>query len=154
MSSLSRKKGPYTSLIRNLATSLVLYERITTTEAKAKEVRGVLEHIINQSRENTLSDKRRLLGFFFDKNAVKKVIEEIIPRYKNDKTGIIQSYRFGTRKGDNASMMILEFKKVEIKESEGKNANETDEKDGKTAGDTSTKKPSARVKAATKTTTK
>jgi len=110
MKALSRKKAYRTSTLRNLATSLILYEKITTTSAKAKEVKPIVEHLINLSRKKDLTARRRLLGFFFDKNAVKKVLEDLVPRYKDIKTGFIYSYRKGRRLGDAAEMIILELK--------------------------------------------
>ncbi len=136
MRALSRKKAYRTSTLRNLATSLILYEKITTTEAKAKELKPIIEHLINLARKKDLTAKRRLLGFFFDENAVKKVLEDLVPRYKNIKTGFIHSYRKGRRLGDGAEMIILELEKpastaggekVEIKE--GKDAKEKSSKD-------------------------
>lgn len=140
-SSLSRKKANRSSMLRNLATSLILYERITTTTAKAKEVKAIVEHLIQSSRKNDLNVHRHLLSYLFDKNAVKKVIEDILPRYKDIKSGLIRSYKQNPRKGDGAELTILELQKGKIllesengKEKPGKNtsAKETIEKAGKT----------------------
>lgn len=115
MRALSRKTASRKSLLRNLATSLVLYERIETTEAKAKEVKGEVEHMIYLAKKNDLASRRRLLGYFFDKNATKKVLEVLLPRYEKDNSGFIKSYRKGNRLGDGAMIMILELKKPEVK---------------------------------------
>ncbi|AKM82744.1 TPA: 50S ribosomal protein L17 [Candidatus Berkelbacteria bacterium] len=128
MRALSRKKASRESLLRNLATSLVLYERIETTEAKAKEVKPVVEHLIALAKKNDLAARRRLLGYFFDKNATKKVLEVLVPRFANLQSGFIKSYRKGVRLGDGAMIMILELRKSEIKE-EIKELN-TEGKDG------------------------
>ena len=115
MRALSRKKPYRKSLLRNLATSLVLYERITTTTAKAKETKPIVERLINRSKSGDLAARRRLLAYFFDEKATKKVLEVLVPRYKNKKSGFIRIYKLGTRLGDGAEESILELDKV-IKE--------------------------------------
>lgn len=128
MRALSRKKANRESLLRNLATSLVLYERIETTEAKAKELKPIVEHLIVIAKKNDLASYRALLGYFFDKNAVKKVMEVLVPRFKNIQSGFIKTYRKGNRLGDGAMIMILQLQKGDIKE-EIKELN-TESKDG------------------------
>jgi large subunit ribosomal protein L17 len=113
MRALSRKTASRKSLLRNLATSLVLYERIETTEAKAKEVKSEVEHLLSVAKKNDLATRRHLLGYFFDKNATKKVLEVLVPRYEKTSSGFIKTYRKGKRLGDNAMIMILELKKVQ-----------------------------------------
>lgn len=107
MNALSRKYANRKSLLRNLATSLVLYEQITTTEAKAKITKEIVEKILSQAKKENLASRRKLLEVLFDENATKKVIEVLIPRYKNIKSGFIKSYRLKTRLGDGAQMMML-----------------------------------------------
>jgi len=116
---LSRKKSNREHLITNLVTSLVLFETIDTTEAKAKEAKSYLEQIIARNKSLDLSAKRRIFSTFFDKNAAKKTIEVLIPRYTERKSGFIRSYHLKNRLGDNSPMMRLELvdKKVFQKES-------------------------------------
>ena len=102
--SLSRKDNHRRSLLRNLATSLVLYEEIQTTEAKAKEVKPILEHFIHLAKEDTLAARRQLLGYFFDQNATEKIFEVLVPRYKKITSGFIKIVKIGPRLGDNAEM--------------------------------------------------
>lgn len=118
MSALSRKYANRKSLLRNLATSLVLYEQIKTTKAKAKETKAILEHLISIAKKNDLSSRRILLGYFFDKNATKKVYDILLPRYKNIQSGYIKSYKLGNRLGDNAEMVLLKLTpaKEQVKE--------------------------------------
>lgn len=147
MNALSRKYANRKSLIRNLATSLVLYEQITTTEAKAKITKEIVEKILSQAKQETLASRRKLLEILFDENATKKVIEVLIPRYKDIKSGFIKSYRLGNRLGDGAQMMMLSLVKVktpEIKASEIKEGKEgkdgiKETSDAKVKNDTSTK---------------
>lgn len=106
---LGRKKSNKEHLVRNLATSLVLFETIDTTEAKAKEVKSYLEKLIARNKTNELSDKRAIFAKLFDKNASDKVIKELFPRYKDRNSGFIRSFRLKNRLGDNAPMIRLEL---------------------------------------------
>jgi len=123
---LGRKKSDRNHLLRNLATSLVLFEKIDTTEAKAKEVKSFLDSIIARHKENNFNTIRSLNAIFFDRNAVDKIINELIPRYQGRASGFIKSYRLKNRLGDNSSMIRLELvdrkvfvsKDSEIKETE------------------------------------
>lgn len=112
MRALSRKVANRKSTLRNLATSLILAERITTTVAKAKELKPIVEHLINSARPGDLNGRRKLLAYLFDTAAVKKTIDELLPRFANVPTGFIKSYKTGPRKGDGAMLMILEFQKA------------------------------------------
>jgi len=115
---LGRKKAHRDHLLRNLATSLILFETIDTTQAKAKEVKSLLDQVIARSKKADLNAIKKLHTIFFDKNAVKKVIEELVPRYKNRNSGFIKSYHLKNRLGDNAEMMRLELvdKKIFVTE--------------------------------------
>jgi large subunit ribosomal protein L17 len=112
MRALSRKNAYRKSLLRNLSTSLVLYERITTTTAKAKETKSVVERLINRSKTGDLAARRRLLAYLFDEKATKKVLEVLVPRYKNKKSGFVRIYKLSTRLGDGAEESILELDKA------------------------------------------
>jgi len=110
--SLSRKDNHRKSLLRNLATSLVLYEEIKTTKAKAKEVKPIVEKLINRakkSQSNNLVVRRQLLGYFFDKNATRKVFEVYGPRYAKINSGFVKTYNLGSRLGDNAQLVLLKL---------------------------------------------
>ena len=135
--SLSRKDNHRKSLLRNLATSLILYEEIKTTKTKAQAVKPIVENLILTAKKSTRKEmtKRRLLKIFFDKNATKKVLDVLVPRYQQDETGIVQVYKIGPRSGDNASMVILKLKTKETtkikseKEQEDKNGKVTKSRD-------------------------
>ena len=118
MRTLGRKKSNKEHLIRNIATSLVLFETIDTTEAKAKEVKSYLEKVIARNKTNTLAAKRAIFAKLFDKNASDKVIKELLPRYKDKNSGFVRSFHLKNRLGDNAPMMRLELtlKKVFVPE--------------------------------------
>ena len=143
MRDLSRKKGNRTSLLRNLATSLVLYEKIKTTTAKAKEVKPIVEHLIHIARQQDLAARRRLLSYFFDENAVKKTMDDLAPRYKDIKTGYIEVYKLGTRLGDNADMTLLRLKPAKVAPTP---VSEKEEKDGKEIGKETSQEKSGKAK--------
>lgn len=109
MRKLGRKKSNREHLIKNLAASLVLYETVDTTESKAKEVKSYLEKILARNKEADLVTKRNLISTFFDRNAAKKIIEELMPRYEKRNSGFIRSFHLKNRLGDNAPMMRLEL---------------------------------------------
>lgn len=124
MRKLSRKKPNREHMIKNLAASLVLYETIDTTEAKAKEVKSYLEKVIARNKENGLSEKRAVLRAFFSKDVAAKLTNELIPRYQDRSSGFVKSYRLKNRLGDNAEMIRLELidKKVFVEEKPAKEA--------------------------------
>lgn len=107
--SLGRKRGPRKALLRSLATNFVLYEKMSTTQAKAKEIRPVVEKLITISKEDNLANRRRLLEFLYTENAVRKMMDEIGPRYKDRDGGYTRIVKIGTRKGDGAPMARIEL---------------------------------------------
>ncbi len=106
---LGRKTGPRKALLRGLAINLVLFGRIRTTEAKAKALRPFIEPLVTLSRKKDLNTIRRLKAALDNKEAVKKMIEEIGPRYLERNGGYTRIIKLGTRKGDGAKMAIIEF---------------------------------------------
>jgi len=114
---LGRKKAHRVSLMRNLATSLFLYESIKTTEAKAKELRSIVDRVITKAKPADLIATRHVNRILFDKNAVKKVINEIVPRYTKRTSGFTRIIKLNNRLGDRAPKVIIELmdKKVFVK---------------------------------------
>lgn len=107
---LSRKKNQRKALLKTLAHSLILNEKIKTTEQKAKEVRSFLEKFITKAKKNDLASRRLLLKSF-SKKTVKKLLEKIAPRYKERKGGYTRIIKLGFRKTDGAKMAIIELLK-------------------------------------------
>ncbi len=105
----SRQKDHRELMLRNLATSLVLYERVDTTESKTKELKSFVDHLLAQSKKADLTTVRNLNRVFLDKNAVKKVIEVLIPRYSGRASGFTRTFGLQNRAGDNAPMMRIEL---------------------------------------------
>lgn len=106
---LDRKTAARRSLLSNLAESLILYEKITTTKAKAKAVRSVVEKLVTKSKSGTLAARRELAQVLYTKNAVKKTMEELGPRYKERAGGYTRMTMLRNRKGDGAEEVVIEF---------------------------------------------
>jgi len=105
---LSRERGQRRALLKSLASALILNEKIKTTEAKAKEAAIVVEKSITQAKKRNLAS-RRLLDKLFPKKIVKKLIDEISPRYKERKGGFTRIIKLGRRKSNGARMAVIEL---------------------------------------------
>lgn len=106
---LGRKSDHRRALLRNMATSLLLHERINTTLPKAKELRSVVEKIITMGKAGNLSARRRASSYIFDSVAVDKVFGDLASRFKDRPGGYTRIMKRGIRLGDSASMAIIEF---------------------------------------------
>jgi large subunit ribosomal protein L17 len=106
---LGRDTAHRKSLYRNLVTDLLFYERITTTEAKAKEIRPIAERIITLGRKGDLHSRRQALRFVFDERVVRKVFDDIGPRMKDRPGGYLRITSLEPRKGDGAKMAAIEL---------------------------------------------
>jgi large subunit ribosomal protein L17 len=106
---LDRKKAPRTSLLKSLAESVILYEKVKTTEAKAKAVRTLVEQSITSSKNPTLAARRKLVSTFHTQLPVKKLIEVLGPRYKDRKGGYTRIVKIGPRKNDAAMVVQIEL---------------------------------------------
>jgi len=110
MRKFSRKRNQRRALLKSLASSLILREKIKITEAKAKETAKFLEKFITLAKKGGLHS-RRILARFFSPKIVKKLIEEITPRYKERKGGYTKILKLGPRKSNGAKMAIIELVK-------------------------------------------
>jgi len=106
---LDRESSHRKSLLRNLATSLVLYDRIETTVAKAKALRPYVERLVTRARAGGLANRRLLLQKLNTDGAVRKMMEVLGPRYRERHGGYTRITQMGTRRGDAARMAIIEF---------------------------------------------
>ena len=106
---LGRDTAHRLSLYRNLVTDLLKYERITTTEAKAKEIRPMAERIITLGRRGDLHARRQAMKFVFDPRVVKKVFDDIGPRMASRPGGYLRITGMEPRKGDGAKMATIEL---------------------------------------------
>lgn len=106
---LGRPTDHRLALFRNLVTDLLRHEKIITTEAKAKEVRGLAERIITMGKRGDLNSRRQALGFVYDKKVVEKVFDELGPRYAGRPGGYSRLVKIGPRLGDGVRMAQLEL---------------------------------------------
>ncbi len=104
-----RKKAPREAMLRNLVTSVVLYERVRTTTAKAKAIRPLIERLVTLGRANTVPHRRYLLRALATKTAVDKVLEVLGPRYASRPGGYLRITKLGPRQGDGAQIAQIEF---------------------------------------------
>lgn len=107
----SREKDQRSALMKSLAREFFIHERIKTTEAKAKESLSLVDGIITTAKKGDLHSRRILLKSF-EKDLVKKIIEEIAPRYKEVNGGYARVVKLGQRPSDGARMAFLELTKV------------------------------------------
>jgi len=99
------------AMYRNLVTDLLGYEKITTTEAKAKQVRGLAEKMITLGKQGGLHSRRQALSFIFDKKVTDKVFSELAERYAERPGGYTRITKLGRRLGDGAPIVQLELVK-------------------------------------------
>ena len=99
------------AMYRNLVTDLLGYEKITTTETKAKQVRGLAEKMITLGKQGGLHSRRQALSFIFDKKVTDKVFTELAQRYAERPGGYTRITKLGRRLGDGAAMVQLELVK-------------------------------------------
>ncbi|RMH36275.1 MAG: 50S ribosomal protein L17 [Nitrospirae bacterium] len=97
------------ALYRNLATSLVEHERIETTEAKAKELRGIADKLVTLGKAGTLHARRQALQVLRTKETVAKLFNELAKRYANKDGGYTRIIRTRRRRGDAAELVAIEF---------------------------------------------
>jgi len=107
---LSRPKNQRVALLRTMATSLFEHSKITTTEAKAKELRVVAEKFITRAKENNIAS-RRILAQDLGPITVKKLVEVIAPAFEKRAGGYTRIAKLGPRKSDGARMAIIELVK-------------------------------------------
>jgi len=107
---LSRKSGPRRALYKSLIVAVLRYEQIRTTEARAKEVRGMVEGIITLAKDGSLTARRRIIAQLPDEPLViDKLINEIAPKYGNRNSGFTRLVKVGQRAGDAAPIVQLEL---------------------------------------------
>jgi large subunit ribosomal protein L17 len=108
---INRSSGSRRALYRNLVTDLLGYEKITTTETKAKAVRGAAEKMITLGKKGDLHARRQALSFIYSKKATDKVFDELAKRYAERNGGYTRIIKLGTRLGDGAPIVQLELVK-------------------------------------------
>jgi len=107
---LGRMRGPRLALFKSLTVAVFRYERIQTTEAKAKEVRGQVERMITIAKRGDLTARRAIVAALPNEPLViNKLMTEIAPKYADRTSGYTRIVRIGPRKGDAAEMVQLEL---------------------------------------------
>lgn len=150
---LGRSPKARRALIRSLVSSLVEHGRITTTVAKAKELRRHVERAVTLAKKDTVSARRILTSRYPNKETVNTLVTDLAPRFKSRPGGYTRVLKLGTRKGDCASMALIEFvdyqlptkgeekpaKKAKVAK-KAPSAKATEKKEAKAAKKTATKK--------------
>ena len=106
---LSRTTAHRRAMTRNMVTSLFRYERITTTEAKAKEVRKAAEKLITRAKVDSVHNRRTVAKFIADEKILNKLFTEIGPRMKERNGGYTRILKLGFSQGDAADTVIFEL---------------------------------------------
>ncbi len=106
---LGRTSSHRKSMLANMASSLILHKRITTTTAKAKALRTYVEPLITKSREDSTHSRRVVFSYLKDKTAVSELFREVSPKVGERPGGYTRILKIGNRLGDNAEMCVLEL---------------------------------------------
>lgn len=106
---MGRKSSARKSLLRNLADSLIINERVETTETKAKQIKSYVEKLVRLGKEDSLKSKRLAKKRLYTDKAVNKLFDEVAPRCSARNGGYLRLYRSRVRRGDGAMMAIVEF---------------------------------------------
>lgn len=111
---LDRNKPERDALMRNLVRGLFISQSIKTTIVKAKEARRLAEKLITTAKNDNLHSRRRVFAILRDEDLVSKLFKEIAPLFKNRNGGYTRIMRLGTRKGDNAQLVLLELTEKKV----------------------------------------
>jgi len=112
---LGRKTSHREAMFRNMVTSLLAHEKITTTDAKAKEIRSVAEKMITLGKRGDLHAQRQAASYIREKSVVTKLFSAIAPRYKDRPGGYTRIVKLGIRQGDTAPISLIELVEEEMK---------------------------------------
>ena len=113
-SKLSMMTARRNATMRNMVASLLKYQKIETTLARAKEARRLAERVITLGKNDTVFSRRRVYSILTDRDLVMKLFKEIAPLFKNRSSGFTRIIHLGFRRGDGASMAILELTEKKI----------------------------------------
>ncbi|SRR5690554_6584776 len=97
------------AMLRNMTTSLIKEERIETTLTRAKEVQRLADKMISLGKQGSLHARRQALAYLLDESVVKKLFDEVAPRYKERPGGYTRILKTGYRRGDSAPMAMIEL---------------------------------------------
>ena len=125
----SRSRAQRKALTKSLLRSMVTYERIKTTEAKAKSLKGWIDKLITLAKTDTLHHRRLAFQDLRDHDLVKKLFEAIAPRFKGINGGYTRMFYLGCRKGDASRISLIELTKLDLKEKKVKEKKEKETED-------------------------
>lgn len=106
---LKRDTNERKALFKGLASSLVIHERIETTEEKAKAIKGYVEKMVTKAKNNDATQAHRLLQAHLTNDALKKLLSDVAPRFADRQGGYTRIIKLGNRFSDNASMALIEW---------------------------------------------
>ncbi len=106
---LGRTSDHRNAMLRNMVTSLLENGKMTTTVTRAKEVRAMAEKMITLAKVDSLHNKRQAMAYIMKEDVVKKLFDEIAPKYKDVNGGYCRIIKTEARRGDAAEMCILEL---------------------------------------------
>ncbi len=106
---LNRNTGQRRALLRNITTSLLKNGRIKTTEQKAKELRSIVEKMVTLAKQGDLHARRQAAAYLLDEEVTKDLFENISKKYEDRQGGYTRLIKLGNRRGDAASMVIVEL---------------------------------------------
>jgi large subunit ribosomal protein L17 len=129
---LGRKPAHKKAMLSNMASSLIMNKRITTTVPKAKALRKYVEPLITKSKNDSLHSRRIVFKYLQDKFAVSELFREVSPKVLSRPGGYIRILKTGTRQGDSAEMCVIEL--VDYNENMLTSKQEEEEKSGKSRG--------------------
>ncbi len=112
---LGRKTGHRFAMFRNQLISLVSQGRIVTTLPKAKELRPIVERVVTQGKRGTVHARRLVGRWIANRDLIKKLFDDIAPRFSTRPGGYTRIVKLGSRLGDGAEMAVLEFVDFELK---------------------------------------
>ncbi len=115
---LSRTASHRDAMLANMAASLFLHSKVTTTTPRAKALRPLVDRLISTAKEGSLHSKRQVASVVRDKEALKKLFQEIIPKLADRKSGFSRVVKAGFRKGDSAEVSVVELLIEKPKEKE------------------------------------
>ncbi|HEY4506064.1 MAG TPA: 50S ribosomal protein L17 [Candidatus Paceibacterota bacterium] len=106
---LGRETDQRRALLRSLSRSLIKHEKITTTEAKAKEVRPFVERLVTIAKSDTPSSRRLIVSRLGGPDQIRKLFSSVAPKYKEKAGGYTRITKIARRKSDGSKMAIIEF---------------------------------------------
>ena len=125
---LGRTSSHRTAMFRNQLLSLVRHERIVTTLPKTKELRPIAERCITRGKSGTVFARRWVFRWVQDRDLVKKLFDDISPRFKDRNGGYLRIVKLGPRQGDGAEMAVLELVDFKLQKADSAPAPASDKK--------------------------